>query len=301
MAKQTKICLGHSSLGCIGTKKQSDYFVSWSPHNEDGLSLYCKDCCEKLYNTYLEQFKDERVALLFVLAKIDFPFIETIYKDTLEKTNRLGNKVPLSVASYVATLHKMSTKKDIYSDFSQSDINMFDLDIKALSKNEREEEIKQLEKDWGLQDSIEDYEFLEETYNKYTENVEFVNSQQVDLYRDLCRDRLLLRKINDNRYKGDESIDKIQTRIAKTMSILKVDVFESNKAKTLSEQSLFEKIRLCDANNVQDVYAEPTKYYDLNKIKQYNEKFSLRPLANMLLGHRDFSVNLDDIEEYNLE
>ena len=43
------------------------------------------------------------------------------------------------------------------------------------------------------------------------------------------------------------------------------------------------------------------KYYDLNKIQYYNEKFSLRPLANMLVGHRDFSVNLDDIEEYDLK
>ena len=111
----------------------------------------------------------------------------------------------------------------------------------------------------------------------------------------------MLRKINDNRYNGEETIDKVQNRISKTMSILKVDQFESNKAKTLSEQSLFEKIRLCDANNVQDVYSEPSKYYDLNKIQYYNEKFSLRPLANMLVGNRDFSVNLDDIEEYDLK
>ena len=34
------------------------------------------------------------------------------------------------------------------------------------------------------------------------------------------------------------------------MSTLKLDQFETNKPKTLSEQSLFEKIRLCDENNV---------------------------------------------------
>ena len=130
--------------------------------------------------------------------------------------------------------------------------------------------------------------------------IEFINPQQEDLYKDLCRDRLLLRKINDNRYNGEETIDKVQNRISKTMSTLKLDQFETNKPKTLSEQSLFEKIRLCDENNVKDIYSEPSKYYDLNKVQYYNEKFSLRPLANMLVGNRDFSVNLEDIEQYDL-
>ena len=303
MAKtEIKMCCGHNSdiLQCVGTKKITDYFVSWSKF-DNGTVKYCKDCCDKIFKYYLEEYNDEKVALLYTLAKIDVPFIGQVYLDTLEKTNKFGNKVPLSVSSYISTLHKSQTNKDIYSDFSDTDCNVFELDIKGKTKSEKEEELSRLEKTWGIQDDISDYDFLEETFNRYTDGVDFVNSQQQDLYRDLCRDRLLLRKINDNRYNGEETIDKVQNRISKTMSILKVDQFESNKAKTLSEQSLFEKIRLCDANNVQDVYSEPSKYYDLNKIQYYNEKFSLRPLANMLVGHRDFSVNLDDIEEYDLK
>lgn len=303
MAKtEIKMCCGHNSdiLQCVGTKKITDYFVSWSKF-DNGTVKYCKDCCDKIFKYYLEEYNDEKVALLYTLAKIDVPFIGQVYLDTLEKTNKFGNKVPLSVSSYISTLHKSQTNKDIYSDFSDTDCNVFELDIKGKTKSEKEEEINRLEKTWGIQDDISDYDFLEETFNRYTDGVDFVNSQQQDLYRDLCRDRLLLRKINDNRYNGEETIDKVQNRISKTMSILKVDQFESNKAKTLSEQSLFEKIRLCDANNVQDVYSKPSKYYDLNKIQYYNEKFSLRPLANMLVGHRDFSVNLDDIEEYDLK
>ena len=303
MAKtEIKMCCGHNSdiLQCVGTKKITDYFVSWSKF-DNGTVKYCKDCCDKIFKYYLEEYNDEKVALLYTLAKIDVPFIGQVYLDTLEKTNKFGNKVPLSVSSYISTLHKSQTNKDIYSDFSDTDCNVFKLDIKGKTKLQKEEELSRLEKTWGIQDDISDYDFLEETFNRYTDGIDFVNSQQQDLYRDLCRDRLLLRKINDNRYNGEETIDKVQNRISKTMSILKVDQFESNKAKTLSEQSLFEKIRLCDANNVQDVYSEPSKYYDLNKIQYYNEKFSLRPLANMLVGHRDFSVNLDDIEEYDLK
>lgn len=303
MAKtEIKICCGHNSdiLQCIGTKKIADYYTSWSKF-DNGTVKYCKDCCDKIFKYYLEEYNDEKVALLYTLAKIDIPFIGQVYLDALEKTNKFGNKVPLSVSSYISTLHKSQTNKEIYRSFSDTDCNVFELDIKGKTKLQKEEELSRLEKTWGIQDDTSDYDFLEETFNRYTDGIDFVNSQQQDLYRDLCRDRLLLRKINDNRYNGEETIDKVQNRISKTMSILKVDQFESNKAKTLSEQSLFEKIRLCDANNVQDVYSEPSKYYDLNKIQYYNEKFSLRPLANMLVGHRDFSVNLDDIEEYDLK
>ena len=112
------------------------------------------------------------------------------------------------------------------------------------------------------------------------------------------------RKINDNRYKGDETIDKVQNRISKTMATLKVDQFESNRPKTASEQALFEKIRLCDEKNVKDVYNHPTKDLkdreDYDKIKAYNELFSLRPLGNMLVGHRDFNVSLEDLDQYDL-
>lgn len=299
MAVSKTVCLGNKLFDCIGIKPESAYFTSWSDLS-NGKTQMCKDCSEKYYQKMLDEYKDDKLALLFTCAKLDMPFIQKVYKDTLDKKNKFGNPIPFSVASYVAELHRVSGKKEMYKDFSCSDIDIFGVDIKAMSTSEEKEKFKTLQKKWGTQIE-EDYEFLEEVYERYTENVEFVNSQQEDLYRDLCRDRLLLRQISDGRYKGDESLDKVQSRIAKTMSILKLDTFESNRPKTLSEQALFEKIRLVDENNVSDLYSEPTKYYDLNKIQEYNEKFSLRPLLNMLVGHRDFSVNLDDVEKYNLE
>ena len=112
---------------------------------------------------------------------------------------------------------------------------------------------------------------------------------------------MLLRKINDKRYDGDETIDKIRTRISKLMSTLKVDEFASTKPKTASEQCLFEKIRMVDENNVKDIYKEPTKYFDHNKIAKYEKDMCLRPLANLLVGHRDFNISMEDIEQYDLD
>ena len=294
MANKVRLCKGHNAplLNCVGDVVETEFYNSWSNFS-DGKVPYCKKCLQKIFEYYKNETNSEKTAAYFTLMKIDTPLIEEIFDGVVNK------KGSFNLSTYMTELQKRDSNKDIWQDFSGTDVELKDIsEVKTIA--ERKKEIDTLEKKWGIQDCIEDYDFLEETFNRYTQGVEFVNSQQEDLYKDLCRDRLLLRKINDNRYNGDESIDKVQNRISKTMSTLKLDQFESNRPKTLSEQSLFEKIRLCDENNVKDIYSEPSKYYDLNKVQYYNEKFSLRPLANMLVGNRDFSVNLEDIEQYEL-
>lgn len=296
--ENVRMCKGHNApaLNCLGQMKESDFYTSWSNFS-DGKVPYCKSCIQKIFKYYLKETQTEKTALYFTLMKLDIPFIQEIFDIVINKSNYNVDKL---VGTYIVELQRKTQNKEIWCDFSSSDIELKDIDSKIQTVAERKSELKDLEYKWGLQDCIEDYDFLESTFNRYTNGIEFTNPQQEDLYKDLCRDRLLLRKINDNRYNGDETIDKVQNRISKTMSTLKLDQFETNKPKTLSEQSLFEKIRLCDENNVKDIYSEPSKYYDLNKVQYYNEKFSLRPLANMLVGNRDFSVNLEDIEQYDL-
>ena len=297
MARKTekvRLCKGHNSplLNCLGDIRESEFYISWSKFT-DGYVPYCKNCVNKIYEYYLTETGSDKTALYFTLMKLDIPFIEEIYNSISEKRN-------VTIGTYISTLQRRTTCKDIWSDFSATDVELNKKEISMRTVDDIKTELNKLERMWGKQDCIEDYDFLEDTFKRYTQGIEFSNPQQEDLYKDLCRDRLLLRKINDNRYSGEESLDKVQNRISKTMSILKLDQFESTRPKTLSEQSLFEKIRLCDENNVKDIYAKPSKYYDLNKVQYYIEKFSLRPLANMLVGNRDFSVNLEDIEQYDI-
>lgn len=297
MARKTekvRLCKGHNSplLNCLGDIRESEFYISWSKFT-DGYVPYCKNCVNKIYEYYLKETGSDKSALYFTLMKLDIPFIEEIY-------NSIAEKKTVTISTYISTLQKRTTNKDVWCDFNATNVKLDKNEVQMQTVEDKKNELYNLEKTWGKQDCMEDYNFLEETFKRYTQGIEFINPQQEDLYKDLCRDRLLLRKINDNRYNGEESLDKVQNRISKTMSILKIDQYENNKPKTLSEQSLFEKIRLCDENNVKDIYSEPSKYYDLNKVQYYIEKFSLRPLANMLIGNRDFSVNLEDIEQYDI-
>ena len=305
-AENVTLCMGHNTpmLQCIGLKKDSEFFSSWSPFHSDGKVPYCKECCNKMFQYYLDETKSAKTALYYTLMKIDIPFIKSIYEIVNDRSlsgDKNGKRTPINVGTYVNELRRYSKNKEIWADFSATDVDITEVDAKIQTAEIKQKEMKQWEIDWGIQDEVCDYEFLNDTFNRYTKGVEFVNPQQEDLYRDLCRDRLLLRKINDNRYNGDETIDKVQNRISKTMATLKVDQFESNKPKTASEQSFFAKIAQIEQTNPADLYKEPKKYKDFNKLRQYEEDMVLRPLLNTLCGHRDFDINIEDAERYNLD
>lgn len=305
-AENVTLCMGHNTpmLQCIGLKKDSEFFSSWSPFHSNGKVPYCKECCGKMFQYYLDETKSAKTALYYTLMKIDIPFIKSIYEIVNERSlsgDKNGKRTPINIGTYVNELRRYSKNKEIWADFSATDVDITEVDTKIQTAEIKQKEMKQWEIDWGIQDEVCDYEFLNDTFNRYTKGVEFVNPQQEDLYRDLCRDRLLLRKINDNRYNGDETIDKVQNRISKTMATLKVDQFESNKPKTASEQSFFAKIAQIEQTKPADLYKEPKKYKDFNKLRQYEEDMVLRPLLNTLCGHRDFDINIEDAERYNLD
>ena len=85
------------------------------------------------------------------------------------------------------------------------------------------------------------------------------------------------------------------------MERLTLDEFASNRPKTVIEESLFAKIAQIEQTKPADLYKEPKKYADFNKLRKYEKDMVLRPLLNTLCGHRDFDINIDDIEQYNLD
>ena len=103
----------------------------------------------------------------------------------------------------------------------------------------------------------------------------------------------------DGNYQGNETLEVIGKRVERIMSTLKVDEFESNKPKTISEQLMFSKIAQIEETKPADLYKEPNKYCDFNHYKEYDEKLIYRPLGNTLAGHRDFNISIDDIERYS--
>lgn len=283
-----------------------NFYKTKNPFHKNGVTLYCKDCCEEIVQHYLKQTGTLETAMWFACAQIGVPFIRKAYDEFEKRIQTFKDKSGKEdseynlFANYYTCLTKNESKVDNWNDFSATDVALGDIQSLRKSEEALKLEMQKYEFYWGKQD-VEDYQFLEYLFERYTNNIEFVNNQQEDLYRDLCLARLQKRKIEDGTDTKGESMSQVQERILKLMNKLKVDEFESNRAKTSSERALFEKIRLCDENNVKDIYKNPKKFADHNKLMKYEKDMVLRPLGNMLVGHRDFNINIDDIEEYNLD
>lgn len=300
-----KTCVGYNVKGleCKSSQKVTA-FIKNDSDNLDGYTNYCKKCLEIIFKRYLENNTFAK-SIYLTCAISDFAYCRRIVDNIIE-----SDREDYKFYNYCKALEEFNNKetKDgriAYIGFGMSDDFVDSENILAKDKDLTQEEknIQNVERIqvWGVQDREEDYIFLEDTFNRYTREIEeFANEEQKDLYRDLCLARLTARKINDGRYDGDSNIDKIQARITKIMSVLKVDEYKNNIPKTLAEKSLFERIKQCDEKTVKETYENfDSKYKDINKIKEYSEKFVLRPLLNTLVGHKDFEVDLEDIEKYD--
>lgn len=295
----TKLCGGHNSpfFLCSGLKSTTkDYFVSWSRFS-DGYVPLCKTCLNKLWKYWLEETNEEKTALYYCLSQIDTPFIKEVYEEVI----KIKGKITLN--SYISELHKRTSNKEIYENFACTDVtDISKLGTKIATLEEQKEENDRLRKIWGIQETSEDYEFLEDTYDRYTKDIEEISVQQQDLYKDLCRDRLLLRKLSENSQQDNDMITKVQTRLNTLMKTLKIDNFETTQKRTLSEQSFIEKIKIMEQTKPMEVYAtENVDYNDFTKRKHYYEELVLRPLCNTLAGHKDFNIDMSDLEQYNLK
>ena len=147
--ENVRMCKGHNApaLNCLGQMKESDFYTSWSNFS-DGKVPYCKSCIQKIFKYYLKETQTEKTALYFTLMKLDIPFIQEIFDIVINKSNYNVDKL---VGTYIVELQRKTQNKEIWCDFSSSDIELKDIDSKIQTVAERKSKLKDLEYKWGLQ------------------------------------------------------------------------------------------------------------------------------------------------------
>ena len=262
-----------------------------------GYVPYCKDCCNDMLQYYLKKTGTIEASMWYVCALLDIPFIKRVFEKTQSK--QVGSD------KFIETYYNLlwgnfSMKKalDTWESFSDSDVSFEEINTTIKDVEGIKAQKDALELKWGVQENEEDYQYLEYLYDRYTQGI-IKNPYQEDLYRDLCLARLEKRKIEQNKSSSD--ITKTQARILTLMNKLGIDDFEASKPKSLSEQLMFAKIAQIEMTKPCDLYKEPTKYKDFNKVKKYYKDICLRALKNTLAGTRDFDIDMTNLSDYNLE
>lgn len=267
---------------------------------KNGYYPYCNTCIKNMLAQYIKNTGCLVGGFYYLCARLDIPFIKKVWDSIQDNPNH--PVTPATVLDlYTKALNNKSLKRpfEIWDDFSCSDA-LNDVEEARKSKEQSEQELKDFIFNWGKQESEEDYEFLIYTFNRYAKNVEFVNPQQEDLYRDLCLARLEKRKAEQSNA-PETDITKIQTRILNIMNKLHLDDFETTKPKSLSEQLIFNKIAMVEQNNSEELYQRQKKYEKESQVRRYIKDLVLRPVLNFVCGNKDYSVDIDDAESYKLD
>lgn len=265
-----------------------DFYKTDSEIYGIGYIDICKDCVNDLFKKDMKKYEIE-ACVYYMCARLDFPFIKKAYEAFLEKVTDMKTRNPFYFGIYLTQLNNIKSKKDKWTRFSDSNVELGQ--IKKLKQHEAslEEKIDNLKLIWGDFDTetiIDDLQFLEYRFEYWTGEEELDKSKET-LYRDLCKVELTQRKIEENC--GDTK--SIQSQKLSLMKTLKLDNIQERKEYSLVEEMIESQIKEIEENEPCDIFDPKLREQneDYLKIKEGWEDVK-RCLKNLLLGHKDYNI-----------
>lgn len=287
-------------LQCNISKPVSDFYDSWSPYNITNIkklnkktnkqeflckTKYCKDCINKIYSRYREEFSSAEEALFYTCQMVNIPFIaekvEATFAFVTNEAKR-GAIVKNIFGTYYSILARETSSHHLWEDFSCTNIDYKDIASHIEKRDVTKKEMERFELDWGKQGEVEDYEFLEYRYTIYTKDIVLTASQET-LYRKLCLCELNARKKESI---GESTSDETK-QILTFMKTLKIDNFNEKKEKSnfdlLFERQIWE-VENFEPCEIVDVEA----YKDICNIESDWGNEIKRSVQNLVVGSKDY-------------
>lgn len=271
--------------GCCGTSKSTAQFHK-SPMDSKKFLPICKLCCRDKLKEYTKATGSESAAFWLVLSELGVPFIQEIW-DKFEIFKATATPTTDLVMGYLRILSESGIKVD---GFWQSDV-MLDMlmDTKVNREVVREDlDLVEQQKIWGKflvdgQLDIEAYQFLNQTFDEYAQDLLDMDANLIRRYRDLAKAELRKRKADES---GDiQEIAKAQDNLRKMLEMLKLNEFQSNQ---ISEEKRSYEYNVALVENYRPSECEELQEY-LDKVGYEKEKAILmRSIRNSVAETRDY-------------
>ena len=245
----------------------------------------CKSCCSKKLKEYITVTKNDAAGLWCLLAELGIPFLREVWEPTqkivFESTNA-GRKPDLFL-TYLRTLKELGIS---VQGFWQSNMMLDDfIDIREDNVEEEIKEVIDLNKQqriWGKFEP-DDYEFLNFTFNEYTQDLLEMDANLIRRYRDLAKAELRKRKADESSDMNE--IKNAQAVLNNQLTLLKLNNFKDNK------QSDTEKFIERMAWNIENT--KPSECEDTEIYKDYSNfgvkwEDIMRTVKNLVAGSREY-------------
>ena len=245
---------------------------------------FCKTCCNKKLKDYIVATKNDAAGLWCLLAELGIPFLREVWEPTqkivFESTN--AGRKPDSFLTYLRTLKELGI---IVEGFWQSNMMLDDFVEIGESKKEEVKEVVDLNEQqriWGKFEP-EDYEFLNFTFNEYTQELLEMDANLIRRYRDLAKAELRKRKADES---GDiQEIAKAQDSLKKMLDMLNLSDFKKNESD--ERKQFIDRIAWMIEETEPAEEEDESKYRDIAGYEELYNDF-MRSMRNILTGDRRY-------------
>lgn len=245
---------------------------------------FCKTCCNKKLRDYISITKSEGAGLWCLLAELGIPFFKEVWENTQKivfEATGAGRKPDL-LLTYLRTFKEFGI---VAQGFWQSDMMLDDFVEIGENKEEDNKEVIDLNEQqriWGRFE-VEDYDFLNFTFNEYTQNLLEMDANLIRRYRDLAKAELRKRKADES---GDiQEIAKAQDNLKKMLDMLNLSDFK--KGEVDERKQFVDRIAWMMEETEPAEEEDESKYRDIAGYEELYNDF-MRSMRNTLTGDRRY-------------
>lgn len=245
---------------------------------------FCKTCCNKKLRDYIGVTKSEGAGLWCLLAELGIPFFKDVWENTQKivfEATGAGRKPDL-LLTYLRTFKEFGI---VGQGFWQSDMMLDDFVEIGENKEEENKEVIDLNEQqriWGRFE-VENYDFLNFTFNEYTQNLLEMDANLIRRYRDLAKAELRKRKADES---GDiQEIAKAQDNLKKMLDMLNLSDFKKNESD--ERKQFIDRIAWMIEETEPAEEEDESKYRDIAGYEKIYDSF-MRSMRNILTGDRNY-------------
>lgn len=270
---------------CLRIKDMKEFYPSNSPYLPYHKMAYCKECSKEMSRAIFESHPSFEKNTREMCVVFQMPYMKEIEELMHEQVTKGVKERDVDFAyQYLKILKEQGVDDAHWKDLSTA--TYIGLDLLKVAKPTSDgdvETLQALEKEWGRQDSIYDYMFLEERYNEYS-NGEDLSPSMRNTMKYLCLTELDIKKIKAG--KTDNDTSKLEDKVQKYYKTLGLDKFQFKENKSEGQRTLEYFINLEEQTHPLEVAGEMFKEDITGLKKEYKEM--MRCIRNAKDGEKIF-------------
>ena len=288
--KDNPLC---SCCGKEYEQQPGNFFYSDSPiyAGNKGFFRICKECTEKLYSRYVQQFGNSYKAMERMCQIFDIYYDVVAFEKVLEKNTEN------IMAAYIKKMQLFQYKGKTYSDTILETATKSIDTIKDVQKQDDSSATKKAVGAWGYGFSPEEYNTLNDMYDDWRARV-VINRTKEALVRELCIIKLQMNAaIRGNDIDGYIKLMKTYIDTLKSANLAPIQEDASTKE---GEKPIGVMIK--NLEDYKPVCECPPEYRDVDGIVKYIQVYYIGHLSAMLKFKNKYAeMYRVEMEKYRIE